>query len=165
VYIRGLVLLPFHFLSFSPYTVICSSYLNKYLETSMSLPPPSSPSSPLPLSPSSPLSLLLPSALFLPSPYPTFVALALFSCFCSLGHVFTSKHGSSSVVPHYSSRDLMLELLRSSYHSSQVETTSLEPSGSLSHTLSMTTITLLIQSCPLHVENPNTVYGMKNTKP
>jgi hypothetical protein len=32
VYIRGLVLLLFCFLSFSPYTVICSSYLNKYLE-------------------------------------------------------------------------------------------------------------------------------------
>jgi hypothetical protein len=33
VYIRGLVLPPFRFLSFSPYPVICSSYLNKYLES------------------------------------------------------------------------------------------------------------------------------------
>jgi hypothetical protein len=32
VYIRGLVLPPFCFLSFSPYTVICLYYSNKYLE-------------------------------------------------------------------------------------------------------------------------------------
>jgi hypothetical protein len=32
MYIRGLVLPPLRFLSFSPYTVICSSYSNKYLE-------------------------------------------------------------------------------------------------------------------------------------
>jgi hypothetical protein len=108
MYIRGLILPPFCFLSFSPYTVICSSYSNKYLE-----PSPSSP-------PSSPLSLLLPSALFLPSPCPAFAALALFSCFCSLARLFPSQHGSSSVVARHSSRDLTLKLLRSLCHSSQV---------------------------------------------
>jgi hypothetical protein len=103
----------------------------------MSLPLPSSP----PLS--SPLSLLLPSALF---SCPAFVALALFSHFCPLAHLFTSKHGSSSVVAHHSSRDLMLKLLQSSCHSSQVWTTSPEPSGSLSYTLPMTAITMYRES-------------------
>jgi hypothetical protein len=71
----------------------------------MSLPPPSSPSLP------SPLSLLLPLALFPSSSCPTFVALALFSYFCPLAHLFASKYGSPSVVARHSFRDLTLKPL------------------------------------------------------
>jgi hypothetical protein len=56
------------------------------------------------------LPLSLPLALSPSLPYPTFVALALFSCFYSLAWLFASKYGSSSVVAHHSFRDLTLKL-------------------------------------------------------
>jgi hypothetical protein len=86
---------------------------------------------------------LLPWALFPFSSYPTFATLALFSYFCPLSHLFASKYRSSSVVACHSSRDPILKLLWSSYHSSQVYTISPEPSGSPSHTLPMTAIIIL----------------------
>jgi hypothetical protein len=96
MYITGLVLPPFCLLSFSPYTVICSFYLNKYsiyVLTSVPVLVLAIVSGPvLVLAPSRLCHLC--SVLSLPSPGPS----------------LASKHGSSSVVARHSFKDPTLKL-------------------------------------------------------